>query len=253
MSCAPGANLEIAMLPFKIDSQTTSRALSAADSLKARLEARLVGCATSGWRCNCGACGAGDSVVVGVSVPSLARIARFIFWSCQLEDDNGKTWRHGLDQYIPWSELYVLFREAFEGIEVRTDHPTARFFLAEPVRARSRPFTGSGTFVLVQENRPVVLQPRRDASSPWLTAELRVDSGIARYVEKGPMHTLTVDPFSVGQDPGEYYDLTDTDGTYYVDSADRLIPIARLVGQSRPGLSIFELDRDVIPLFNQAF
>ncbi|MGD9679588.1 MAG: hypothetical protein AB7W16_00275 [Candidatus Obscuribacterales bacterium] len=237
------------MLPFKIDSETTSRARSAADSLKARLEARLVGRKTSGWSCNCGACGAGDSVVVGVSVPSMARIARFLFWSCRLEDGAGKTWSHGLDQYIPLSELHVMFREAFQGIEVRTDHPAARFLRGEPARTQSRPFTRSGIYVRVEEGRPVLLKPRLDENSPWLTAELRIDSGIARYVEKGPLHTLTVDPSSVGQGPGEYYDLADAGGIYYVDTVDHLIPIARL-NQSRKGSTIFELDRDVIPFFN---
>lgn len=237
------------MLPFKIDSETTSRALAAAHSLKARLETRLVGRKTSGWRCNCGTCGAGDSVVVGVSVPSLARIARFIFWSCQLEDDTGKTWSHGLDQYIPMSELFVLFREAFQGIEVRTDHPAARFLRSEPARTQSRPFIRSGLYVRVEEGRPVGLKPRRDENSPWLTAELRIDRGIARYVEKGPMHALVVDPSSVGQGPGEYYDLADAGGTYYLDTADSLIPIARL-NQSREGPVFFELDQDVTLLFN---
>ncbi len=247
----------------EVNHEVYARALAAAETLREQLEQRLNGMTSPGFRCGCGACSAGPSEVVGISIPTTYQyqIAMKNLWTCQMRDNHGKEWSQGLATFIPRSELYPMFRNHFAGIEVRVDHPSAQFYFDDVDRAarEDRKFTASSRTVVVSDGNVAYVRPIGDlTNSIWVSAEIRVDTNLEGYSTNGPLLTCNVDPFEFGQrhgrGVGQYYRLANLQGqhVFYIpipvkgQLIDLCLPIARLVAVDRfTGEATFELDNSV--------
>jgi hypothetical protein len=237
----------------QVDSAVYGRALAVAENLKLKLEARLVNKTDHGWSCSCGACGAGPSRVVAVEMPTSYRyqIAMWMLWNCDMVDNTGKPWSQGISSYIPWSELYPMFRQAFAGIDVRVEHPYAQLFLSQPA-----PFVHSGRTVEIRSNNPVFVRPIGEVSqSVWVNAELRIDRGLEQYATDEALIACNVDALEFGQQlgrgTGHYYRLAKVGGqAFYIripgHGQDIHLPIAQVVAVNKEaGTATIELDQSV--------
>lgn len=245
----------------KISPIAFAQAQVAAQQLKEELEKRLIDKTSHGFSCGCGACHAGQSKVVAIRLPSYQEhIARWLFWSCQMIDENGKGWSQGIDQYIPWMELYPMFRNAFSGIEVEVGSPHARLFddNEDGSHAKSeRSFLSSGRTVEIANDSNVIVRPTGNLSqSSWVNAELRVDSDMNRFPGEKQLVVCNVDALELGKchgrEQGLYYQPSApaSHSTFYIripgfgDSSDSYLPVARVVEVSTDGVT-FELDKSV--------
>jgi hypothetical protein len=250
----------------KISPEVHARARLAAENLKKQLEARLIGQPAHAWGCACGGCRVGPSRIVGVEIPRTYadQIAEWLMWSCSMKDDHGKSWSGSISSYIPWRELYPLFRNSFAGIDVKVNHPRARIERdcdgkRDPASRDVRVFNASDRFVTVRNNAPVFVRPIGDpTNSVWLNAELRCDSNLENFVIKEPLISCNVDPFEFGQRRGRgvgpCYELTapSEQSTFYIwitgagQEPDSYFPIARLIAASKAtGEATFVLDQSV--------
>ena len=233
-----------------------ARALVAAENLKRQLEARLINKTAHAWSCSCGKCGAGPSRVVAISMPTdyPKQIARWLSWSCEMEDNTGKRWSQGISTYIRFSELYPMFRNAFAGIDVRVEHAFAQSYHGQPA-----PFVHSGRTVEISRTNPVFVRPSGDLSqSVWVNAELRIDSGLKQYAVGETLIACNVDALEFGQPrgrgDGNYYSLGAQSGgqAFYIlilgagHGQDIYLPIARVVtADKKSGTATIELDQSV--------
>jgi hypothetical protein len=181
-------------------------------------------------------------------------------------DHKGKEWSQGISQYIPWTELYPMFRNHFAGLEVQLDHPHAEMYRDKPqdffgdlAAKEGRQFISSGRTVIVSNESAGYIRPIGDLTdSVWVNAELRLDSNLERYATKGLLLACNVDPFEFGQSKGrgagQYYGLGDTSQlpTFYIrisgggHGKDLYLPMARLVDvNTNTGEATFELDESV--------
>lgn len=242
-----------------------ARALESAAILKQQLEERLIGKTANAWSCGCGACSFGPSKVVGIRI-STEYPARWLLWTCDMEDDKGHVWADGLGTYIPWIELYLMFRNHFAGIDVQVTHPYAQLYsdkaddcaVHRPDKER-RTFIGSGHTVIVSTQNAAYVRPVGDlTNSVWVNAEIRIDDNLEQYATREPLLACNVDPFEFGQPhgrgAGQYYHLSDPGQmlTFYIPILshghlnDVYFPIARLLSVNKPtGEATFELDRSV--------
>lgn len=227
-----------------------------AESLKQQLEARLVHKTSPGWRCNCGSCSAGPSRVMGINIPTSYQdqIAQWLMWTCEMEDDKGKRWSQGISSYIPWTELYPMFRRAFAGIDVRVEHPYAQCYNGQPWG-----FAPSGRTIKLSLDSPVFVRPVGDLSqSVWVNAELRIDKGLPQYATDDALIACNVDALEFGQvrgsGYGQYCFLAAPSGgsTFYIRipgdglGQDTYLPIARQVAANKDvGTATLELDQSV--------
>ena len=252
----------------QVSSEVYALALAAAQDLKQQLEERLIGNKAHGWSCSCGSCGAGPSRVVGIDMPTSYpyQIAMWLLWSCRMEDDKGKSWSQGICSYIPWTELYPMYRSHFAGIDVEVENASVSLFADRPeeffgdVAARDgRNFNGSGRSVIVTSQSAAYLRPVADrAHAVWINAELRLRNEVEQYV------ACQIDPFEYGrQNTGDrvpFYKVSDPSimPTFYIripglgQSRDLYFPIARLISVNKQsGEVTFELDQSV-ESFHQA-
>lgn len=251
----------------EVNPEVYARALKAAESLKHQLEKRLIGETAHAWSCGCGACSAGPSKVVEVDIPTYQdQIAMWYFWNFNMKDDKGKGWGLGIDAYIPWTELYPMFRNHFAGIDVEVNHPLAQLyhdkvdsFRGDQAAQEGRKFTGSGRTVVVSDQSAAYVRPIGDlTNSVWLNAELRIDTNLEGYATTEPLLTCNVDPFEFGQPhgrgAGRYYDLPEPSEvpTFCVripgagHGKNVYCPIARLVAVNKTtGEATLELDQSV--------
>jgi hypothetical protein len=252
----------------KVKPEVYARALKVAEGLRQQLEERLIGKSADGWSCSCGACSYGFSKVVGISMSTWYQyqIAMWTLWICNMRDNHGKGWGQGIITYIPWAELYPMFRNAFAGIDVRVEHPFAAAYNDHPdlpfgyLAAREgRIFTGSGRFVEVDNETPAYVRPIGDLTHcAWVNAELRVDTNVPGYTAGKPLVACNVDPFEFGgfrgRGMGQYYNATDPAEwpTVYVripgggGSRDLYRPVGRMVAIDKAtSKATFELDQSV--------
>lgn len=240
----------------QISPEAFASAMAVAENLKQQLEARLINKTAHAWSCGCGSCGAGPSRVVGINVPTQYQhqIALCMLWSCEMEDDTGKRWSQGISSFIPWTELYPIFRNAFAGIDVRVNHPQS-----EHHGGQHRCFTPSGRTIELSTNSAVFVRPIGDRSrSAWVNAELRIDKDMPQYPYSEALIACNVDALELGQSrgrgQGQYYRLTDQSGgsTFYIlipvdgHRQDIYLPIARQVTvNNEAGTATLELDQSV--------
>lgn len=251
----------------QISPEAFAQAQAAAIKLKETLEKRLINQTSHGFSCGCGACSAGPSRVVGIHIPSSYRyqIAMWLLWTCEMQDDKGKRWSQGINRYIPWIELYPMFRNAFAGIDVQVDHPHAQMYEDKEDAhsgSRERNFVPSGQEIKVANNSSVIVCPSGDLSkSPWINAELRVDTNLERYTSEGQLIACNVDALELGQHQGRgeghYYQCSSPASlsTFYIripgesHGQDHYLPIARVVRTDTDGVT-FALDRSVTLLIS---
>lgn len=247
-----------------------ARALNVASDLRSQLERQLIGRTSRAWRCGCGTCGASPSRVVAIDMPTTypEQIARWQLWRCEMRDHTGKRWSLGIDEYIPCSELYVMFRNAFAGIPVETDHPCATLFhdqqdtvCGDHAGNEVRRFTPSGRTIVVGFENPAYVQPVGDlTNSSWVNAELRIEASLIQFGKQDPMLDWTiacnVDAFAIGQphgpDTGVQWELAVEElQTFYItipDAAGKYThhAIARLISVDvETGQATFELAQGV--------
>ncbi len=238
-----------------ISPEAHARALVVADILKNLLEARLVNKTSHGFSCSCGSCKVGPSRVVAINVPKSYpyQIAMWLMWTCEMEDNTGKRWSQSISTYIPWTELYPMFRKAFAGIEVRVEHPYAQSYHGSP-----GPFQASGRMVEISTKQHAFVRPIGNLSeSIWVNAELRIDSNLKQYASNEAFIACNVDALEFGQDRGRrgnYYSLDGQSGQQaffiYLPGAghgkDKYLPIARVVTANKAaGTATIELDDSV--------
>ncbi|MBP6744947.1 hypothetical protein KA344_06905 [bacterium] len=240
----------------QISPEVFARAMVVAENLKQQLEARLLNKAAPAWNCSCGNCGAGPSRVVAINPPTNYpdQIGRWLSWACEMEDNNGKRWTQNIGSYIPWTELYPMFRNAFAGIEVRVEHPFAQSYSCQPA-----PFTPSGRTIELSRKSPVFVRPRGDLSqSVWINAELRIDKRLPNYATEDGLIACNIDALEFGQKhgrgQGNYCYLAGPSGgpAFYIRIAgdghgqDLYLPIARQVTANKTaGTATLELDQSV--------
>lgn len=240
----------------QISPEVFARAMVVAENLKQQLEARLINKTSSGWSCSCGSCGAGPSRVVAVNMPTQYQyqIGMWPLWTCEMEDNTGKRWCQSISTYIPWTELYPMFRNTFAGIEVRMRHPYAQSYNNRPA-----PFTPSGRTIELSSKSPVFVRPRGDLSqSIWVNAELRIDKRLPNYATEDGLIACNIDALEFGQrngrGHGEYCYLAEPSGgpAFYIRIAgdghgqDIYLPIARQVtANKKAGTATLELDQSV--------
>jgi hypothetical protein len=237
----------------QVSPEVFARAMVVAENLKRQLEARLINKTPPAG--SCGTSRAGPSRVVAISIPTdyPEGIGRWLSWRCEMEDNTGKRWRHSLSNYIPFPELYYMFRNAFAGIDVRVKHAFARSYHCQPA-----PFVHSGRTVEISSN-PVFVRPICDLSqSVWVNAELRIDSRLEHHDSDEALIACNIDAFEFGQPRGrgngEYYILDANGQAFYVfvpwngpsHDQDIYLPIARVVAANKEaGTAIIELDQSV--------
>lgn len=235
----------------QVSPEVFARAMVVAENLKQQLEARLINKTSHGWSCSCGACGAGPSRVVAIRFPTTYQyqIALWMLWSCSMEDNTGKRWSQNIGSFIPWTELYPMFRQAFAGIDVRVEHPYALSYSCDPA-----PFVSSGRTVEISSKNSIFVRPIGDLSqSVWVNAELRVDSGLKEHsgelVIACNIDALEFDQRR-GSGNGDYSCLYGQ--TFYIYIAgsghgpDIHLPIARVLSANREaGSATIELDQSV--------
>lgn len=231
-------------------------AMVVAENLKRQLEARLINKTAHAWSCSCGKCGAGPSRVVAIRIPTTYQyqIAMWLLWSCEMEDNTGKRWSQSIASYIPWTELYPMFRNAFAGIDVRVEHPFAQSYSNRPA-----PFTPSGRTIELSSKSPVFVRPRGDLSqSVWINAELRIDKRLPNYPTDDGLIACNIDALEFGQSngrgQGEYCYLAGPSGgpAFYIripgdgHGQDLYLPIAQQVTANKTaGTATLELDQSV--------
>jgi hypothetical protein len=240
----------------EIDSAEYARALIVAETLKQQLEMRLVNKTFHGFSSGCGVCVTGPSRVVAIEMPTSYRhnIAMWRLWSCDMEDSTGKGWDQCIAAYIPRTELYLMFRQAFAGIDVPFDHPYAQWYRSQPA-----PFVPSGRTVEMSDNKPVFVRPVGDLNqSVWVNAELRIDSCLPQYASNEALIACNVDALELGQRRGRgagnyyYVDHQSVGRAFYVcilgasRGQDIYLPIARVVAVNKEaGTATIELDQSV--------
>ena len=253
----------------KIDRETLNRADEAAAALKAQLLERVIGQTREGWKCGCGQCGCGRAEAVGIRYNGpdsqySDMIGLFHHWSVLMREigsnpSNGYSYSCCITDFIPASELYPLFRSVFGPIGVPVDHPHAQAQSDNSSifgNSHNRVFTPSGRTVVVIEGEPVFVRPTGDLSKAvFEAAEIRVDSDLPGYTEKGPLSACNVDPFGVhygrcpthGLDCGQRYfagarGVLDQ-STFYLNVDRGHVPVARLVAfNATTGAHTYELD-----------
>ncbi|CAN5559167.1 hypothetical protein BH11CYA1_BH11CYA1_08940 [soil metagenome] len=236
-----------------ITPEAHARALVVAENLKNLLEARLIGKTSHGFSCSCGACSAGPSRVVAINIPMQFpyQIAMCLLWTCEMKDDTGKRWTQGISTYIPWSELFPLFRQAFAGIDVRVEHAYAQSYHGSP-----GPFQASGRTVEISTKQQVFVRPAGDLSQTvWVNAELRIDSHLKQYASDEAFIACNIDALEFGQEHGRHgrhYSLTGGQQAFFIyisgagHGKDIYLPIARVVtANKRAGKATLELDQSV--------
>jgi hypothetical protein len=240
----------------QISPEAFASAMVVAENLKQQLEARLNNKTAHARSCSCGRCGAGPSRVVGINIPThyQQQIALCLLWECQIEDNAGKRCSQSITSYIPWAELYPMFRQAFAGIDVRVNHPEA-----EPDNDQRWGFAPSGRTIELSTNSAVFVRPIGDLSqSPWVFAELRIDKDMPQYATSDALIACNVNPLEFGQrrgrGQGHYYSLTEQSGgsTFYIRIPglsrvkDTYLPIARqVIVNKEAGTATLELDQSV--------
>lgn len=240
----------------RVSPEAFARALEAAESLKRQLEERLIAKTTLPGSCNCCASGR-ESRVVGINIPTTYQdqIAMWMYWNCRMQNDKGEGWQLGISTFIPWTELYPMFRNHFAGIDVRVNHPRAYlcYDMVGNFKEGERRFIGSGRTVIVSNESAAYVRPNIDpANSVWLNAELRIDSSLEQYDTNEPLLACNVDSLEFGQrhgrGAGEYYSLPELScvPTFYVRvlGGNLYFPIARVVAVT-PAEVVFELDQSV--------
>lgn len=226
-----------------------SHALQVAESLREQLEHQLVGKSQRGWSCSCGA---SNSKIVGVGVPSSPQLIAWCrLWTCTVVDDNGHESLDTIEKYISPTELYPMFRNRFAGLDVVTACPYVELYRDREEPDERRRFTPSGRTVVVSANSSAYVCPSGDlANSVWLNAEIRIDA----YDETRPLIACNLDPFAFGYDreAGEYQELPDSSHlpTFYIhlfgDGNEVFMPIARLVAVDADTAAVtLELDSSV--------
>lgn len=237
----------------QITPEAFASAMVVAENLKQQLEARLVHKTSQGWRCNCGSCSVGPSRVVGINIPTQYQyqVAMWLMWTCAMEDNTGKHWRQSISRYIPWTELYPMFRQAFAGIDVRVEHPFAQSYTGQPWG-----FTPSGRTIKLSVNSAVFVRPVGDLSrSTWVNAELRIDKSLPQYANNEALIACNIDALEfdqwLGHGQGQYFLLAKRSAFYIRipgdgHGEDIYLPIARQVTVNKEaGTATLELDQSV--------
>jgi len=237
----------------QITPEAFASAMVVAENLKRQLEARLINKTAHAWSCGCGSCGAGPSRVVGINIPTQYQyqVAMWLLWRCEMEDNTGKRWCQGISSYIPWSELYPMFRQAFAGIDVRVEHPYAQSYSGQPWC-----FTPSGRTIELSVNSAAFVRPVGDLSqSIWVNAELRLDKRLPQRPTNEALIACNVDALEFGQrrgrGQGQYYLPTERSAFYILipgdgHGQDIYLPIARQVTVNKEaGTATLELDQSV--------
>ena len=237
----------------QITPEAFARAMVVAENLKQQLEARLINKTAHAWSCSCGSCGAGPSRVVGINIPTQFQyqVAMWLMWTCEMEDNTGKRWCQSISNYIPWTELYPMFRRAFAGIDVAVEHPYAQSYSGQPWG-----FTPSGRTIELSVKSAVFVRPIGDLSqSIWVNAELRIDKGLPQYATNEALIACNVDALefdqSCGRGEGQYY-LPAERSAFYIripgdgHGQDIYLPIARQVTvNKKAGTATLELDQSM--------
>lgn len=246
-----------------LDPTIYAQALAAAQSLQAILAERLIGVSHSGWSCNCGACTAGDSKVIGVSFPPQRypdQIGMHSSWYADLEDVHGKKWSTGISTFIGREEIYPLFRNVFAGITVELDRPFTDLYTDNPATpfqtAKAGPnFVGSGRFVQSENLRPAYVRPRGDLrNSVWVNCALHAETDLPDY-EEGLLLSACTDALETGVENGRGRwgqfrpQSAEQQHTFYVvlmGNPGVLLPVARVhaIDWVR-GVVVFELHETV--------
>lgn len=253
-----------------IEYNTLLKARDAANLLRAKLLERLASITVRTVRCGCGAihrpdrrlsirkigdvvkcgCGAihhGEAEVVDIVFSEIDgecadRIGMFLSCTYNMREignphNTDYDFGMGFTNFIPHSELYVIFRQVFEPIGVPTDHLFAEPYISGPK------FVGSGQKATVQVDQPVYIRPIGDTDQmPWRNAQVRIDCNIepTRYAP-GKYIACKIDPFAP-----HYGELKAWDYHYAKVQApclfaaqlfdiDVLVPIVRVVEVSQDG------------------
>jgi hypothetical protein len=191
--------------------------------------------------------------VVAINIPTQYQyqVAMWLLWTCEMEDNTGKRWSQGISRYIPWTELYPMFRRAFAGIDVRVEHPYAQSHSGQPWG-----FTPSGRTIELSVNSAVFVRPVGDLShSIWVNAELRVDKRLPQYATNEALIACNVDALEFdqrrGRGQGQYCFLAERSAFYIRipgdgHGKDIYLPIARQVAVNKEaGTATLELDQSV--------
>lgn len=243
------------MVSDEMSSGVNAPALAVAEALKKELEKRLVGKASGGFQI--------AEIQMPVAHPD--QIAMWTLWVCRMVDSNNENaWWQGISAYIPRTELYPLFRQAFAGINIEVDHPPGGIYFDKtdgsddgPPDRAGREFTGSGRTVVVTSLRAAYVQPREGPTNAvWLNAKILIYSNLGgQHGTGGPMLACTVNPFEFGfgRRDGRYCYLPEASErpTFYLwfqeaEGKDVYFPIARLVAVNKTNCEVtFELDVSV--------
>jgi hypothetical protein len=275
------------------------RAEQAAHLLKAQLMARIAGNRVCAMSCSCGTIDNGKSeddnfieygesevvdIVCGRST-DVELIGMWKGWTIALKEigKNGRNFSVNISRVIPSTELYPMFRNAFEPLGMPVNHPFVNTYAVGPLppfsddfeeeSKKGSEFSPSGRLVVVKEGIPIYVQPSSDLTkSVWLNAELRVDSQVKVFPNQGPLMVCNIDPFCIryAQKPFDTFESSQRNGagaegvqkklTYFVriprvlghnskipgNAQESYCPIARLVAyDAASGAHIFELDQSV--------
>jgi hypothetical protein len=185
----------------KIDRLVLEAAQTVAEKLRASLLQRLAGRRVGAMSCGCGAIHNGEAEVVDISYSSIDgehsdMIGLYQHFSCHLREignphKSNYDYSMSVCSFLPWAELHVMFRDAFAGIAVPTEHHFAEPFLS------GTGFQGSGHTAVVSLDKPVYIRPIGDLSkSLWLKAKVHVERNLPRYVH-GVYVLCVIDPFEI--------------------------------------------------------
>ena len=227
-----------------IEYNTLLKARDAANVLRAQLLERLAGARVSAMKCGCGAIHHGEAEVVDIAFNDIDgeyadQIGLFMSCTCNMREignphNKDYDFGMGLTYFIPHSELYVMFRQAFEPVGVPTDHLFAEPFIAGPE------FVGSGQTAMVHVGKPVYIRPIGDTDQiPWRNAQVRIDCNVERYAP-GSYIACKIDPFAPhygGLKAGDYHYAKVQPCLFAARLFDInvLVPIVRVVEVSQDG------------------
>lgn len=228
-----------------IEYNTLLKARDAANLLRAQLLARLAATRVSAMKCGCGAIHHGEAEVVDIAFNDIDgeyadQIGMFMSCTCSMREvgnphNKDYDYSMGVTSFIPWSELYVMFRQAFEPVGVPTDHLFAEPFISGPK------FVGSGQRATVQVDKPVYIRPIGDTDQMlWRNAQVRIDCNVERYAP-GSYIACKIDPFAPhygsSKSVSYHYANVQTPCIFAARLFDInvLVPIVRVVGLSQDG------------------
>jgi len=262
------------MSTTQINENTRFRAADAAEHLKQRILPLVMGQQRPAFGCSrdanhTGYAEAEDVVYPDVDADGSPKIGLWRQWSVVMRERGQAAPSHSLSvaDFLPKTQLFAMFREAFAGIDVPVELPVVQILSGKNALttefSHKRGFTGARRVVVVRTGETCLLRPESTDASLWADATINVSTSgnddeplVSVTIDREFIHVTT----SAASNSRRYLggksgadNLLTFVAAEGANEKDARVPLARLIAfDHATGEHSFELAEGVMSEFAQA-